>query len=75
MKDPGSSAPRAADGRFAAHETCEACRKPLRGEYWSDPDTLDAHGVGQYLCARVRCRKLREAMTVEDRIALYGRQA
>ncbi len=52
---------------------CEACRKPIRGEYLSDEQTCNAHGVGLLLCARVRCIKLREAMPVAERVAFYGR--
>ncbi len=73
MRNPGAPTPRDGAGRYAAHDVCEACRKPIRGEYISDDQTCNAHGVGLLLCARVRCIKLREAMPVAERVAFYGR--
>lgn len=75
MKSPGSSSPRDSAGRFVDHASCEACRKPVRGEYMSDDDTCNAHGVGLILCDRARCGKARGAMTISERLALYTRPA
>lgn len=61
-------------GRFTAHPVCEACRKPIKGEYLSDEDTAN-RGIGLLLCERARCTAKREAMTVDQRIAHYTRPA
>ncbi len=67
----GTGTPRDSAGRFEAHTRCEFCAKPIRGDYWSDPDLDSLGGLGQYLCARVRCRAKREALPTEERAAVY----
>lgn len=60
-------------GRYAKHEVCEACRKPIKGAYCSDGDTLRTSPYGLLLCERVRCVAKREALPVAERIAYYTR--
>lgn len=73
MKDAnGTMTERDSSGRYAKHPVCEACRKPIKGEYLSDEDTCD-DGAGLLLCARVRCIAKREALPVSERVAYYSR--
>ena len=67
----GAGTPRDSAGRFEAHARCEFCGLAIRGDYWSDPDLDSLGGLGQYLCARVRCRAKREALSTEERAAVY----
>ena len=60
-------------GRYAAHDVCEACRKPIRGEHYSDDETLRLGASGLTLCGRVRCCAKRDAMPVVERAAYYER--
>ena len=46
----GAGTPRDSAGRFESHTRCEFCAKPIRGDYWSDPDLDSLGGLGQYLC-------------------------
>lgn len=74
MKDAnGTIVKRDSSGRYSAHEVCEACRKPIKGDYCSDEDTLPIGGAGLLLCDRVRCCKKREAMPPAERAAYYQR--
>lgn len=61
---------RDAAGRFEKHDVCECCGKPIKGEYLSDYN-LANDGLGLLLCDRKRCEAKRDAMTVEDRRAMY----
>lgn len=61
-------------GRYSAHPTCEACRKPITGDYLSDDETCNTHGsAGLILCDRVRCSAKRQALPVALRVAYYTR--
>jgi hypothetical protein len=71
MKSSDGRLARENDGRFAKHETCEFCNGKIKGDYYSDEDTCNTHGVGMLLCARKRCIAKREALTIEQRIAAY----
>lgn len=72
MKTSGNvHTPRENDGRYAKHQTCEACCKPIKGEYMSDAETLAVGAHGLLLCDRVRCIAKCDALTIEKRIELY----
>jgi len=67
----GAGTHRDSAGRFEVHARCEFCGLAIRGDYWSDPDLDSLGGLGQYLCARVRCRAKREALPTEERAEVY----
>lgn len=62
----------ASTGKFEKCPVCEFCRKPAGHDYCSDAETLMLGYLGLTLCGRVRCAKKREAMSVQERLAVYA---
>lgn len=50
---------------------CEFCGKPAGHDYMSDAESLEIDALGLTLCERKRCVAKRDAMSLEERRAVY----
>ena len=62
----------ASSGKFKSGPACEFCGKPAGHNYFSDEESLSIDALGLTLCERKRCMAKREAMSLEERRAVYA---
>lgn len=63
---------RARDGKFRKSILCDCCGKPCGRDHMTDDEVCGgSDGPGFYICARVRCGKLVEGKTTEERREIY----
>ena len=61
-----------ASGKFKSGPVCEFCGKPAGHNYYSDEESLSIDALGLTLCERKRCITKRDAMSLEERRAVYA---
>ncbi len=63
------------DGRYAIEQRCDACGKPIHGEYFTDDEVCcGSDGPGFFLCGRKRCGARYESLPIEKRRELFTEQ-
>lgn len=71
----GARVRREDDGRYAVQQRCDACGKPIHGDYGTDDEVCQGgDGPGFFLCNRDECMPNFASMSVEERRALYKRR-
>ena len=67
---------RESDGRYAIEQPCDACGKPIHGEYATDDEVCCGTDCpGFFLCGRKTCWKKYEHMNRAERTRFFFEQS